>query len=116
MAVTSDNASNNDTMLQTLQDEWIHDGVIFDAKKQHQRCFAHIINLGVNAAMSKLNMSDEELEETDQHLGLELEEDEDEDDHPPSLLEKMDARNIIQKVSHCKCYEFITNLNLLSFL
>lgn len=110
MAITSDNASNNDTMLQTLQEEWKDGGVTFDAKKQHQRCLAHIINLGVNATLKKLNMSDEELEESDLNLDLDLSEDEDEDLSPPGLLQTMDPRNVIEKVFYLKIYEFITTV------
>ena len=98
-------------MLKTLQDEWKKDGVMFEAEKQHQRCMAHIINLGVNAALKKHKMSDEELEASDRQLDLEISEDEDEDLNPPLLLETMDTRNVIEKVND-NCYEFITSFLL----
>lgn len=91
-------------MLETLQKEWWQkDGVVFDAKKQHHRCIAHIINIGVTAAMDTLKMPLEELEGNDQHHDLQLshddeEEDDDDDFAPPKLLEGADVRNIIEKV------------------
>lgn len=50
VSITLDNATNNDTLFDFLQDHGI------TAIKNHVRCMAHIINLGVQDILSKLKV------------------------------------------------------------
>lgn len=54
--VTTDNASNNDTMVEELSDALWQRGVNWDATTHHIRCLAHIINLVVQALVQSLNV------------------------------------------------------------
>ncbi|KAG2139131.1 uncharacterized protein EDB93DRAFT_1073118, partial [Suillus bovinus] len=51
MAVVCDNASNNDTLLQTLEEKCADEGIDFSAKHSRTRCLPHIVHL---AAMQLL--------------------------------------------------------------
>ena len=50
MGITTDNASNNTTFIDSLI-LWSNDKAISFDKNQHFRCFAHIINLSVQVAL-----------------------------------------------------------------
>ncbi|KAJ3335837.1 hypothetical protein HDU93_004261 [Gonapodya sp. JEL0774] len=55
VAVVTDNAANNDTMMRSLRRDFRHslpNG--FDATKNHIFCFAHALNLVANAMISVL--------------------------------------------------------------
>ena len=54
LAFTLDNASNNKTMLEELQKCLLCDGINWEHKLNYFRCFAHILNLAVQDAMSSL--------------------------------------------------------------
>ena len=54
MGITLDNASNNSTFIQLLSVWSINKSFSFD-KNFHFRCFAHVINLGVQASLTCLN-------------------------------------------------------------
>ena len=54
MGVTLDNASNNTTFMQSLSTWSINKSLSFD-EDFHFRCFAHIINLGVQEALTCLD-------------------------------------------------------------
>ena len=55
MGITTDNASNNTTFMDSLS-LWAAEKVVdFDKKEQHVRCFAHSINLSVKEALSCLD-------------------------------------------------------------
>ncbi|KAG2740485.1 hypothetical protein P692DRAFT_201675684, partial [Suillus brevipes Sb2] len=41
LSITSDNASNNDTMISELADNVAH----FEGKNSQTRCFLHVVNL-----------------------------------------------------------------------
>jgi|GraSoiStandDraft_5_1057265.scaffolds.fasta_scaffold79387_3 hypothetical protein len=54
MGITTDNASNNSTFINSLS-SWANENVVhFNKKEQHIRCFAHSINLSVKEALSCL--------------------------------------------------------------
>lgn len=52
--ITMDNASNNNTAMDSLERCLTACGIKFHAKNQRIRCFAHIINLAVNDALTAL--------------------------------------------------------------
>jgi len=54
MGITLDNASNNTTFMQSLSTWSINKSLSFD-EDFHFRCFAHIINLGVQEALTCLD-------------------------------------------------------------
>ena len=54
MAVTTDNASNNDTFLHSLGDYCDKLGIDFKYPDKHIRCMAHIINLSVQVLLKGL--------------------------------------------------------------
>ena len=58
MGITTDNASNNIAFIDEL-DKWMRDKNIYFDKSNHFRCFAHVINLGVQEALDilKINLS-----------------------------------------------------------
>jgi hypothetical protein len=56
--VTTDNASNNDTMVEELSDALWEKGIHWDSTTHHIRCLAHIINLVVQALLKSLNVDD----------------------------------------------------------
>ncbi|EJD06382.1 uncharacterized protein FOMMEDRAFT_50517, partial [Fomitiporia mediterranea MF3/22] len=52
VAVMSDNASNNDTMMETIKTHMTAKGILFSAEEAHLRCMPHTIHL---AALKLLN-------------------------------------------------------------
>lgn len=56
MACTTDNASNNDTLINALQTTCQSRNIGFTAHNNHVRCLAHVINLAAQAALSKLKV------------------------------------------------------------
>ena len=54
MGITTDNASNNITFIRSLNSWAIQKDISFD-ENLHFRCFAHIINLSVQEALSCLS-------------------------------------------------------------
>ena len=54
MGITLDNASNNTTFIQSLSTWSINKSLSFN-KNFHFRCFAHVINLGVQEALTCLD-------------------------------------------------------------
>ena len=56
MACTTDNATNNDTFMTTLQATCEVKNIEFSACGNHVRCLAHVINLAAQAALSKLKV------------------------------------------------------------
>lgn len=55
MSITLDNAKNNDRFIHLLEN-WANQKEFFFKKEYgHFRCFAHIINLSVQEALSCLN-------------------------------------------------------------
>ena len=56
MACTTDNATNNDTFMITLQQTCENRSIDFTARNNHVRCLAHVINLAAQAALSKLKV------------------------------------------------------------
>lgn len=67
MAITTDNASNNTTLLSAMQDmvaEISKDDGMFKNKIQHIPCLSHIIQLGLQALLGSIRLSptNDELE------------------------------------------------------
>jgi len=56
MGITLDNASNNNSFIQYLNLWSINKSFLFN-KDSHFRCFAHVINLGVQEALTCLEGS-----------------------------------------------------------
>ena len=55
MEITTDNATNNDTFIDSLAD-WMEEHFIsFNTTEKHFRCFAHVLNLSVHKALKKLD-------------------------------------------------------------
>jgi len=55
MGITTDNATNNNTFINSLAD-WMKDNFIsFNTIEKHFRCFAHVLNLSVQKALKKLD-------------------------------------------------------------
>jgi flagellar basal body rod protein FlgC len=61
LAITSDNASNMDTMLSYIEKSYMDAEINFNKENQHIRCLAHIINLAAQNALKHLKI--EEMEE-----------------------------------------------------
>jgi hAT family C-terminal dimerisation region/BED zinc finger len=55
LAITTDNAKNNDTFLANLEDECQEQDISFDCESTHVRCAAHVINLAVQDFLKALN-------------------------------------------------------------
>ena len=45
MAISSDNASNNDTMMESLEEKLAGDGIQFCAEEARVRCMPHTVHL-----------------------------------------------------------------------
>ena len=54
MAITTDNASNNNTFCQILESKCINENINFDKKNHHIRCIAHVLNLAVQTFLKSL--------------------------------------------------------------
>jgi len=61
MACTTDNATNNDTLMSILETVCKSKNIEFTAYDNHVRCLAHVINLAAQAALSKLKVEYVEL-------------------------------------------------------
>ncbi|CAB4396011.1 unnamed protein product [Rhizophagus irregularis] len=59
LSVTTDNASNNVTFLQIVEDELSKKFIDFDSKDKHVRCLAHIMNLAAQQALSTLKVTED---------------------------------------------------------
>jgi len=57
MVCITDNASNNDTLMNKLQVTCQSRKIEFTANNNHVRCLAHVINLAAQAALFKLKAS-----------------------------------------------------------
>ena len=62
-AITTDNASNNSTMMTILERELRPVNPHFSAKR-HVLCMAHVINLVMQARLNALNVVEDKLEST----------------------------------------------------
>jgi hypothetical protein len=56
MAITTDSATNNDTLMKALQNTCQDRNINFTAYNNHVRCLAHVINLAAQAALAKLKV------------------------------------------------------------
>jgi hypothetical protein len=71
LAITTDNASNNSTFVDSLTTTFASESIDFNPKDQWVRCLAHIINLSVQSALASLtaiavSSEDEVLEDNDE--------------------------------------------------
>jgi hypothetical protein len=55
MGITLDNASNNTAFIRLLTNWAIENRIPFDNNDNHFRCFAHVINLSVQSAITCLD-------------------------------------------------------------
>ncbi|CAB4443314.1 unnamed protein product [Rhizophagus irregularis] len=69
LSVTTDNASNNVTFLQAVEDELSKKFIDFDSKDKHVRCLAHVMNLAAQQALSTLKAT-EDNEPSNENSGL----------------------------------------------
>ena len=56
--ITTDNASNNDTIVRTLETLLERDGVSWDSTANHIRCLTHVINLVVISYLDNLKINE----------------------------------------------------------
>lgn len=63
LAITSDNASNMDTMMDKISYFLSNHGIIFDSQNQHVRCLAHIIDLAAKKLIQGLNATGLDIDE-----------------------------------------------------
>ena len=54
--ITTDNASNNGTMVAALSQRLAEKGIQWDAEKHHIACLAHVINLAVKQFLRTLKI------------------------------------------------------------
>ncbi|CAJ0910650.1 5676_t:CDS:2, partial [Entrophospora sp. SA101] len=54
LAVTTDNAMNNNTFVSSLADICYNEGINFDIDNNHVRCLAHFMNIAVQHALKSL--------------------------------------------------------------
>ncbi|CAJ0883449.1 9889_t:CDS:10, partial [Entrophospora sp. SA101] len=54
LAVTTDNAMNNNTFVSSLADICYNEGINFDIDNNHVRCLAHVMNIAVQHALKSL--------------------------------------------------------------
>lgn len=64
LAITTDNASNNDTFIEELADICEDEDINFHGKTQHVRCCAHVLNLSVQDGLAKLEATAPEDEDS----------------------------------------------------
>jgi len=62
MAVTTDNATNNDTMMKMMEETCKNKNIAFSSYNNHVRCLAHVINLAAQDALAKLKVGYVEFE------------------------------------------------------
>jgi hAT family C-terminal dimerisation region/BED zinc finger len=67
-AITTDNASNNNTFVEVLEAFCQQQGISFDANLHHVRCIAHVINLAVHDFLGSIHA--EVLESEDEYEAL----------------------------------------------
>jgi hypothetical protein len=72
--ITTDAASNNDTMVRELEELLINKGIDWDAGKMHINCLNHIINLAVQEFLKSIKV----VKSEDDAEGEEQGEDDDE--------------------------------------
>ncbi|CAB5349096.1 unnamed protein product [Rhizophagus irregularis] len=63
-AITSDNASNNDTFMRYLEDVCQNKSINFNAVDNYCRCIAHIMNLAVQDILKQIKAGEAESEDT----------------------------------------------------
>jgi hypothetical protein len=86
--ITTDNAGNNKTSLEVLQDLiWQHKGIKWDYKTHHIRCMNHCINLGVQVFLKTCKVL-KDVEGVDDEDLTPLEE----DDEAPTAEEEEERR------------------------
>jgi hypothetical protein len=56
MSITTDNATNNDTLIRMVENTCQSRNIGFTAHNNHVRYLAHVINLAAQAALSKLKV------------------------------------------------------------
>jgi hypothetical protein len=56
--ITMDNAQNNDTAMDSLEQTLTARGIKFTRQEQRIRCFAHVLNLAVHDALAQLPLPD----------------------------------------------------------
>lgn len=104
--ITTDNASNNKTMITKLfEDIYVATGVQHNEKHQHISCLAHVINLVVGAFLKNLKVLadkvDDEEGETLQHRI----QDGDEKDFALTMLKIREISKVLYPVSYPVTYK-----------
>ena len=56
MVITTDNASNNDTLIKMVEETCKSKHIEFFTYHNHVRCLAHVINLAAQDALAKLKV------------------------------------------------------------
>lgn len=103
--ITVDNASANTNFLEELQKIMLDKGYKFDAKDQHFRCFAHILNLGVQDIL-KLLKGNVETEKEDDDDDEETDKYDDDDDetivNSPPIIK---LRRLFKKIKYSEQWQ-----------
>ena len=70
MGITVDNVSANTTFMENLEELLSDKEIEFNAEDQHFRCFAHIINLGVQEISKTIDVAptDENTDDNDRGI------------------------------------------------
>ena len=90
LSITTDNASNNLTMMKDLQEKFRTKGVKLDHIKNHIRCMAHSINLAVQLMIKPFQtkrVKKKLVNQDEDHISSE-----EEDDHHLSNLKATECR------------------------
>lgn len=61
--ITSDNASNNDTLMKYLENICQEENIHFDAIDSHCRCMAHVMNLAVQVILKQIKAGEAQTED-----------------------------------------------------
>jgi hypothetical protein len=93
MAITADNAANNNTFLRELEYVCCQKEIKFNHKKNNIRCLAHIINLTVQEILKNVKAGD--AQEEDELLAI-VSQEEQEDNVNVEIISKL--RRLIVKI------------------
>lgn len=89
--ITMDNAAANSTFMIELSDLLFHEDISFDSVNCHFRCFAHILNLGVQDTLRALSP-------VCNHNNESFNDDDSDEENLQFHLEQSDKTNVIDKI------------------
>jgi len=99
--VTTDNASNNKTMIKQLFESiYVRTGVQHDEKNQHIPCFAHVINLVVGAFLKNLKFIAEDGDDGEDEVMRHRIQDGNEKDFALTMLKICEISKVLYPVTY----------------